>query len=59
MDFADECTEKIEVRAPVIGVNINGKAGAHPLTILMWHEIVNDKLGGIPVPFAYCPLCNS
>ena len=27
MDFADECAEKIEDRAPVIGVIINGKAG--------------------------------
>jgi hypothetical protein len=59
VDFADEFAEKIEDRAPVIGVIINGKAGAYPLAILMWHEIVNDKLGGIPSPFAYCPLCNS
>tara|TARA_B110000208_G_C11449245_1_gene313908 strand:- start:218 stop:322 length:105 start_codon:yes stop_codon:yes gene_type:complete len=27
VDFTDECAEKIEDRAPVIGVIINGKAG--------------------------------
>ena len=25
----------------------------------MWHEIVNDTVGGIPVSVTYCPLCNS
>jgi hypothetical protein len=25
----------------------------------MWHEIVNDTIGGEPVTVTYCPLCNS
>ena len=25
----------------------------------MWHEIVNDSIGGVPVTVTYCPLCNS
>ena len=25
----------------------------------MWHEIVNDTIGGIPVAVTFCPLCNS
>jgi hypothetical protein len=25
----------------------------------MWHEIVNDVVGGTPVVVTYCPLCNS
>jgi hypothetical protein len=24
---------------------------------LVWHEIVNDKVGGVPVAITYCPLC--
>jgi hypothetical protein len=44
---------------PVIGVVINGDARAYPLQILMWHEIVNDTVGGVPVTVTYCPLCNS
>jgi hypothetical protein len=41
----------------VLGVNINGDVRAYPLSILVWHEIVNDKVGGIPVAVTYCPLC--
>ena len=41
----------------VIGLEINGDARAYPLFILVWHEIVNDKVGNTPVAVTYCPLC--
>jgi len=41
----------------VIGVEINGEAKAYPSFILVWHEIVNDNVGGTPVAVTYCPLC--
>jgi len=41
----------------VIGLEVNGDARAYPLSILVWHEIVNDKVGGLPVAITYCPLC--
>lgn len=41
----------------VVGVNINGDIRAYPLQILVWHEIVNDNVGGTPVAITYCPLC--
>ena len=41
----------------VIGLDINGQAKAYPLFILVWHEIVNDNVGGLPVSVTYCPLC--
>jgi hypothetical protein len=41
----------------VIGVSINGDTRAYPLQILVWHEIVNDVVGGTPVAVTYCPLC--
>ncbi len=44
---------------PVIAMELNGEAKAYPVQILMWHEIVNDVVGGAPVTVAYCPLCNS
>lgn len=44
---------------PVIAVAINGKAKAYPLSILTWHEIVNDRIGGVPISATYCPLCNA
>lgn len=44
---------------PVISVGINGDWRAYPLRILLFHEIVNDVVGGVPILVTYCPLCNS
>ncbi len=43
----------------VIGIKLNGDVRAYPLQILVWHEIVNDMVGGVPVAITYCPLCYS
>ena len=44
---------------PVIAFELNGDARAYPLQILIWHEIVNDVVGGVPVAVTFCPLCNT
>jgi hypothetical protein len=44
---------------PVISLSINGEARAWPLRYLIWHEIANDEIGGVPVAATYCPLCNA
>ena len=44
---------------PVIALEHGGEAKAYPLQILIWHEIVNDDIAGLPVAATYCPLCNS
>ena len=44
---------------PVLSIGINGDFRAYPLRILLWHEIVNEDIGGVPVLVTYCPLCNS
>jgi hypothetical protein len=44
---------------PVMSVEIGGEARAYPLAILVWHEVVNDTVGGVPLAVTYCPLCNS
>jgi hypothetical protein len=44
---------------PVLSIGINGDFRAYPLRILLWHEIVNETIGGEPVLISYCPLCNS
>jgi hypothetical protein len=44
---------------PVVALEINGDARAYPIRALVWHEIVNDTVGGVPVSVTYCPLCNS
>jgi hypothetical protein len=42
-----------------VQVLVNNEAKAYPIQILMWHEIVNDEIGGVPVLVTFCPLCNT
>ncbi|MDE0941560.1 MAG: DUF3179 domain-containing protein [Alphaproteobacteria bacterium] len=44
---------------PVVGLTLNGKSRAYPLSVLIWHEIVNDVMAGVPVAVTFCPLCNA
>lgn len=45
---------------PVITVALAGEVPrAYPVRYLMWHEIVNDQIGDMPVAVTFCPLCNS
>ena len=44
---------------PVILIRAGPEARAYPVRILVWHEIVNDELGGLPLAVTYCPLCNT
>jgi hypothetical protein len=41
---------------PVFGVDVGGDVRAYPQSILVWHEIVNDVVSGVPVSVTYCPL---
>jgi hypothetical protein len=49
----------LDPREAVAVVELRGQARAYPLAILIWHEIVNDEIGGLPIAVTYCPLCNS
>ncbi|MSU89972.1 DUF3179 domain-containing protein [Rhodobacteraceae bacterium 2CG4] len=50
----------LDAREPVVTVALDGQPErAYPMRYLMWHEIVNDAIGGVPVAVTYCPLCNS
>ena len=46
-------------KEPVIAIEVDGDARAYPLQVLIWHEIVNDRVGGLPVAVTFCPLCNA
>lgn len=46
-------------REPVIALEIEEDARAYPLQVLTWHEIVNDRVGGVDVAVTFCPLCNT
>ncbi|WP_377506315.1 DUF3179 domain-containing protein [Octadecabacter sp. R77987] len=55
---ADEST--LQDREPVITLEIDGQTPrAYPIRYLIWHEIVNDVVGDVPVAVTFCPLCNS
>jgi hypothetical protein len=49
----------LEPKEPVIEVELSGEARAYPIQILVWHEIVNDSVGGVPLAVTFCPLCNT
>ncbi|MES9961763.1 MAG: DUF3179 domain-containing protein [Sedimenticola sp.] len=48
-----------EGKARVLGLVHNGVAKAYPVSIMNWHEIVNDRFDGSAVVVTYCPLCGS
>lgn len=44
---------------PVAVLRLEGAVRGYPLHILTWHEIVNDRVNGVPVAITFCPLCNT
>jgi Protein of unknown function (DUF3179) len=45
----EEADKMLQDSELVVGVNINEDIRAYPLQILVWHEIVNYNVGGVPV----------
>lgn len=45
--------------ARILGIVINGAARAYPVSILNWHEIVNDSIDNTNFAITYCPLCGT
>lgn len=42
-----------------IVLNDKGTRKVYPYNILVWHEIVNDNINGVPISITFCPLCGS
>ncbi len=40
----------------VIGVLVSDTSRAYPLRVLVWHEVVNDTVAGVPIAVTYNPL---
>lgn len=49
----------LEPDEPVLSLTAGEETRAYPLRVMTWHEIVNDRVGGLPLAVTYCPLCNS
>lgn len=54
--FVPAAGARLDPREPVIGFVWNGEARAYPQRIMVYHEIVNDRVGGLNVAVTYCPL---
>jgi hypothetical protein len=59
METVEQASAWLNPQSPVIVVEVEGEARAYPQAILMWHEIANDEVGGVPLSITFCPLCNS
>jgi hypothetical protein len=55
----DEVRDWLGDLEPVILFENQGDIRIYPIQILIWHEIVNDVVGGMPVAITFCPLCNT
>jgi len=55
----EEADEWISDNELVLAMIYKGVKRVYPLQILVWHEIVNDKIGGDAILITYCPLCGS
>jgi hypothetical protein len=40
-------------------VSVGNTTKFYPYNIMVWHEIVNDMVGGKPLVITFCPLCGS
>ena len=54
-----EAAHWLHPKEPVISFEHGGEARAYPLQILIYHEIINDRVAGTPVTITFCPLCYS
>ena len=57
--FAPAIEADLGESEPVVRLEVAGEVRAYPLRVLVWHEIVNDEVGGVPVAVTYCPLCSA
>lgn len=43
----------------LIGLTYEGQSRAYPISILNWHEVVNDRFGKQSIVVTFCPLCGT
>lgn len=55
-DVADSFLTNNDV---IFGLEYDGAVIAYPQIVLVWHEIVNDVIGGEKISITYCPLTGS
>ena len=56
---AEKAARQIKDPDRVLGLAFGGESKAYPISILNWHEVVNDRIGGRNVVITFCPLCGT
>ncbi|MFC1656557.1 DUF3179 domain-containing protein [Patescibacteria group bacterium] len=54
-----EADKNLDDSDQVVGVIVGEIARAYPMQYLRWHEIVNDKIGDLPISITFSPLTGS
>lgn len=54
-----EAEKSIKDDVDGIVVSVGSTVKFYPYNIMVWHEIVNDVVGGKPLVVTFCPLCGS
>ncbi|MEM7564260.1 MAG: DUF3179 domain-containing protein [Pseudomonadota bacterium] len=57
--IAAEDADYLQDHDRVIGIRLEDETRAYPISILNWHEIVNDEIGARRFAVTYCPLCGT
>ena len=55
----EEADAFLDPRDPAVALSVGSRARAYPLRYLVWHEVVNDVVGGKPLLVTYDPRTNA
>ncbi|MFH1780057.1 MAG: DUF3179 domain-containing (seleno)protein [Candidatus Micrarchaeota archaeon] len=55
--FAKASNLNLNGEALILGLNFSGVAKAYPLSIMNWHQVVNDEANGVPIVVSFSPAC--
>lgn len=58
-DFVSITSEYYDPETLGVFINADDERRFYPYNILVWHEIVNDRIGGQELAITFCPLCGS
>ncbi|WP_169656715.1 DUF3179 domain-containing (seleno)protein [Flammeovirga aprica] len=55
----ENAKEEYKEEANVVVVAAGREFKAYPLDFLMFHQVINDRIGGMPIAITYCPLTDA
>ncbi|WP_044201245.1 DUF3179 domain-containing (seleno)protein [Flammeovirga sp. OC4] len=55
----ESAAEEYSEESNVVVVAAGREFKAYPLDFLMYHQVINDRIGGMPIAITYCPLTDA